>query len=283
MRIVDFDVALPQTPLRRLPTPLVLPAIGLGAGIALDNLAPLPLIATAGALFAACGLALIARWQPRAWAAAVVLASVALGAARHDLAMRRWPADHVARFVGAHPILGTIRGLVIDAPVTYEPLATATRAYDVPGRTRLRIDARTWIDTAGGRHPATGRVLVYLTPATADLQPGDEIEVFGLVSRIAGPANPGEFDRRLYLARDGVWVALSANTREAVSLVARPSHSAWRRWLRNLRLRLAATLRETGDGAADEAVGSVLDAASSDRSTMPSKKPATRICSPPAG
>jgi len=261
MRLVDFDTAPPPTRLRRLPTPLVLPAAGLAIGISLDNLIPLPPLVALATLVASATLVRFARRAPILRTVAVGLVFVALGAERYDLSMRRWPRDHVARFASDRPILGSIQGIILDTPEGSTPQPEAfPRQYDPPPRMRFRLDATTWIDTAGTARPASGKVLVSVTPPDQGLQPGDDVRVFGLISRIEGPANPGEFDRRKQLARDSVLVALSANTSEAVSVVSRPPRNAWRRWLRALRLRLAATLRDTGNGASDDAVGSVLDA-----------------------
>lgn len=244
-----------------MPRPLVLPAVGLAAGIAFDNWVTPGAAWIWGAVVVAGASALAAmRWQ-RAWPSAIGVVFFALGMARYDLAMNRWASDHVSRYVGERPILGTIRGEIVDVPETYSPGAgAAARAYESMPRTRFVIRAREWIDTAGKAWPASGKVLTYVSPPQAELQPGDEVRVFGLVSLIPGPANPGEYDRRLQLARDGVLVMLSANTAEAVTVVRPASGIAWRRWLRAVRMRLAATLRETGSGAMDESVGSVIDA-----------------------
>ncbi len=261
MKLVEFDISPPERDLPPLPRPLVLPAVGLAAGIAFDNWVTPGAAWIWGAVVVAGASALAAmRWQ-RVWPAAIGVVFFALGMARYDLAMNRWASDHVSRYVGERPILGTIRGEIIDVPETYSPGAgAAARAYESMPRTRFVIRAREWIDTAGKVWPASGKVLTYVSPPQAELQPGDEMRVFGLVSLIPGPANPGEYDRRLQLARDGVLVMLSANTSEALTVVRPASGIAWRRWLRATRMRLAATLRETGSGAMDESVGSVIDA-----------------------
>ncbi len=261
MKLVEFDISPPERELRPLPRPLVAPAAGLAAGIAFDNWVSAGATVLWGAVVVAGAAAVAAlRWQ-RAWPVAIGIVFFALGMARYDLAMNRWARDHVSRYVGERPILGTIRGEIVDVPETYSPGAgAAARAYESLPRTRFVIQAREWIDTAGNARPASGKVLTHASPPRTELEPGDEVRVFGLVSLIPGPANPGEYDRRLQLARDGVLVMLSANTTEAVAVVRSASGIAWRRWLRAARMRLAATLRETGSGAMDESVGSVIDA-----------------------
>lgn len=259
MEPVTLDAAR-RTPERKsLPAPLLWPAIGLMAGISLDNLVAIPRFVCLGMLVVA-GLL----WLRRngVWVvAAVVMAAAALGAVRHDLAFRRWPASHVARWVGDEPILATIRGTIVDGPTVYSrDVERGLPAYAAGPQTRFVVDAKALIDGAGVANPVSGRVAVHVGAAEAGLQPGDVVEAFGLMGQIPAPANPGEFDRRLALRRDGILVQLSANTGEAVSVVARPASAGPRRWLAAARRVLSAALRETGNGAADESAGSVADA-----------------------
>src|SRR5215813_8872597 len=145
MRLVDFDTAPPPTQLRRLPTPLVLPAVGLAIGISFDNLIPLPPAVVLAALVASAALVLVARRLRVLRTVAVALVFAALGAARYDLSMRHWPRDHVARFASDRPILGSIQGRILDAPETPTPQAEAfPRPYVTPPRTRFLLDATAW-------------------------------------------------------------------------------------------------------------------------------------------
>ncbi len=260
MKPVALDAAR-RTPERKsLPAPLLLPAIGFVTGIALDNLIVVPRIVCVGML-AVAGLFWLRR-RNRVWlGAAVALAAAGLGAARHDLAFRRWPANHLARRVGDEPILATIRGTIVDGPTIYSRESEhGLPPYAAGQQMRFVVDSDAVIDTTGAAHAASGRVAVHVGTAAAGLQPGDTVEVFGMLGRVSGPANPGEFDRRLALRRDGILVQLSANTGEAVRVLARPASAGPRRWLAAARRVLSAALRETGNGAADESAGSVADA-----------------------
>lgn len=258
MRPVTLDASRKAPELRGLPTPLLLPAIGLIAGIALDNSFAVPRFVCL--LMVGIGVVIALRSRGAVAGLGLIAACAGLGAARHDLAFRRWPTGHVARLVGDGPILTTLRGGIVDEPVVYSREADrGLPPYAAGAQTRFVLDASALIDTAGVVHPASGHVAVHIGAATR-LQPGDTVEVFGLLGRIRGPANPGEFDRRLALRRDGILVELSANSGEAVSVVARPASAGPRRWLAAARRVLSAALRETGNGSADESAGSVADA-----------------------
>jgi len=260
MKPVTLDAARSEPERKPLPTPLLLPAIGLMAGIALDNLIAIPRIVCVAIVVAA--VLLVMRRGSATWVGmGVILAAVGLGAARHDLAFRRWPANHVARLVGSAPTLGTIRGTIIDGPiVASRDAGRGLPRYAAGAQTRFVVDTIALIDTAGATHGVSGRAAVHVGAGVAGVQPGDVVEVFGLLGRVPGPANPGEFDRRLALRRDGILVQVSANTPEAVRVVARPASAGPRRWLAAARRVLSAALRQTGSGAADESAGSVADA-----------------------
>ena len=96
MKLVEFDNSSPETELPSLPRPLVLPAVGLAAGIAIDNSVSPGAAVIWGSAALACFAAVMAWRRPGVWPAAIVVVFVALGAAQeYDLAMNRWASDHV--------------------------------------------------------------------------------------------------------------------------------------------------------------------------------------------
>ncbi|MFO0973388.1 MAG: DUF4131 domain-containing protein [Phycisphaerae bacterium] len=267
------------------------PAVGLIAGIAIDDAVAVPAAALVVPLVAATALLAIGRRRPRVRVVAVGVAFAALGAARHDLAARHWPTDHVARFAGDAPILATVRGVIRELPVVWRPDASQ---HDRPGyalepRTTFVLDAAELIDAAGQRYPASGLVAVSARGAFDRLAPGDAVRAFGWLARVRGPANPGEYDRRRAAARDGVLVSLAVNTAAlAVDPAAhRPGCAAgpddcgpgWRR-----RCAPADRAPSTTRSARCSTRWCWRGAArSTARSTTPSARPATRTCWPPAG
>jgi len=88
----------------------------------------------------------------------------------------------VAGFVEEEP---NFRAALREDPLRSRDRPEATTLVMRAARVRARDE---WM-------PASGRLRVFVSGEIKDLHPGDEIEVVGLLSRIAGPANPGEFDQ----------------------------------------------------------------------------------------
>src|SRR5207302_1912390 len=112
-----------------------------------------------------------------------------------------------------------------------------------------------WLDTqarASAAAPVTGRVVVHMalqsraTGETVAIEAlphsGDIVELRGRLERPDGPRNPGGFDYRAYLARQGIYSTLILNEPGRLRIVRR---AAWR----NPFLALAHTLRRSILGA----------------------------------
>src|SRR5207248_3729246 len=67
--------------------------------------------------------------------------------------------------------------------------------------TVLRV---THLHRAEGRVEVSGKVRLTVTGTLRGLHVGDEVEVVGRLARLAGPANPGEFDVAGYWRDQGV-------------------------------------------------------------------------------
>lgn len=283
MHTISTDAATRPTPRERQPTPLAWPAIGLAAGILLDHTLPLPPWAFVALIGVSAGLWWRAwrlkrapaptdsatntktrQGRPRAarrlQLAALGLGSLALGGQRHALADRHWPSHHVARWASGEPTLATLRGPVVDEPRVLRPAPDPTlRAYPSEPRTSFTMAVESWIDMADRQHGACGRVRVSVTGEITHIDVGDIVEVFGFVSAIEGPANPGTFDWQRSMRLSGVRVRLSADAPEALRLIRGAGSATIDRTLRAVRRKLSALLRDAGGGEESEA-GSVLDA-----------------------
>ncbi len=53
-----------------------------------------------------------------------------------------------------------------------------------------------------------------------DLHSGDRIQIYCILNKFKGPTNPGEFDIAKYMARNGVFVAGSADSRQSIELLS---------------------------------------------------------------
>ncbi len=281
--MISTDAATRPPPRERQPTPLAWPAIGVAAGILLDHALPLPPWAFVALIGVSAGV-----WW-RAWRfgraptardsatntattrerphtaralrlAALGLCSLALGGQRHALADRHWPSHHVARWASDAPTLATLRGCVVDEPRILRPSPDPTlRAYPSEPRTSFTIAVESWIDMADRPHRASGRARVSVTGEITHIDLGDIVEVFGFVSAIEGPANPGTFDSQRSMRLSGVRVRLSADEPEALRLIRGAGSATIDRTLRAVRRKLSGMLRDAGGGEETEA-GSVLDA-----------------------
>lgn len=261
MRPVEFDSPAAPRQRPRVPAPLLLPAVGLMLGILCDAWLPLPRAVLA--LLAADGVVLaLFAWQLRIGrAASVLMLAFALGAVRHDLALRHWPADHLVHRTGANSVLATIRGTLVDAPRVDPGLVGPDRPPNAAEpRTRFTLAAEALIDTANTTHDASGRVAVSVTGDFSTLRPGDHIEIFGWLGRPTGPRNLGAVNWRLWYARNGVLVTLHANQPEALNRLGAAPRTLASRALDGLRRFLSRALRDTGEGEMDDSLGSLLDA-----------------------
>ncbi len=214
--------------------PLLPPVAGLIAGILLDSRWPVPL-PVALVIFTLSGILL---WQSRhrEWLgyAAIFLAALSLGAARHDLAFRRIRADHVVRrcVLPVTPVrmVGTVISPPRIAPIDTGQLQTLAQ---LP-RTRMLVEAEQLAGVAG-MIPVSGAVAVVVREPVLHVSAGDRVELFGHLYRPAGPENPGEWDWSLVGQRQGVLAGLSCGKAGNVRVLA--ESNAWTRRLAVLRRR----------------------------------------------
>ncbi len=189
--------------------PLVPPAIGLCAGIALDAAVPLALWLNA-VVFAACGVLLLRVRLSALWRHLLVsVAAMAVGAALHDLAFRRVPETHIVRSCGTEPRLARVTGVVVGGPVVRQG---GFREDSVRSRLLVRVER---LDRAGGSRAASGLLSVIVYDRT-EVRPGDYVELIGTWQRLRPPSNPGEVDWALSQRRQGVMVQMTCRRGEHV-------------------------------------------------------------------
>ena len=245
-----------QDAIRR--APLVLPAIGLMAGIALDAAwAPRPWAYAVS--FGAVVLALAVPAVRRRASVVVLLMAAALGGLLHHNAYRRVPADHIVHHVlhdgvSIARVRGTVGTTPRIAPPATGPFAPWTYS---PDRTSFVIQADA-ISQDGDFIPATGQVSVTIKEAVMDLAAGDRVELFGKLYRPLPPDNPGEFDWAKWKRRHGVLVGMSCDLQEAVRRLPTDPHQAARRWIGAIRGRIRGVLLDEMLAVGDPAT-SLLD------------------------
>ena len=172
----------------------------LAAGLALGRYGTdLP---AAGWLGAACGaLVLAALTRGRTTVAALALACTVFGAGWFVVRIREAPPDSLAARLTESPAPLTVTGIVLDTPARVpgdpDPLAPESYTGEPDWAWRLRVES---VDPGPG--PARG--VLRVRGAEPGVRAGDRVRVTGLARTVPAPMNPGEHDRRLSAAQDGV-------------------------------------------------------------------------------
>ncbi len=128
----------------------------------------------------------------------VLGAFFALGAAWNHAWWFDLPPDDVALGDWSEPKPAWVRGLIDDAAVFRAESGDAGL-----GSTRTVVAATHMSDGANWRR-ASGKLLVNAVGDHSKRVIGDKVELVGLVSEIAGPQNPGEFDQMSAMRARGI-------------------------------------------------------------------------------
>lgn len=188
-------------------------------GTLVDRAAGGPSTVAWGSAAVALGAAsLLAFRHPAPSSLLLTAALAAAGGAYHH---HRWfdvDPDDLAASLGDLPEPAWVRGHV------EEVVGLRTREARAPGqppRTRTRFTLR--IDAVGDGStfsPRSGRADVSVQGNRSDLAAGQPVQVAGRISRVAGPLNPGEFDRRAFLQAQGIRLAMTVD--EPAGVLADP-------------------------------------------------------------
>ncbi|MFA5422969.1 MAG: ComEC family competence protein, partial [Phycisphaerae bacterium] len=206
--------------------PLFFVATGLILGITLQDfvaihflvwLAVLAFLVTVAAIYLTIGYRRDTV-KPEVMAYTAMLCAVCLGAVR--LASFNRAADNdIRNFVGQEQMLATIRGRIITEPFNRDKddWAFADFAFREPsGSFYMEL---TEAEAFDGWKDIEGTVRVYLGEQLKDLQAGDHIEAYCLLSRFRGATNPGQFDFADYLSKHNIYVGASIRSREAIKVL----------------------------------------------------------------
>jgi competence protein ComEC len=157
-----------------------------------------------------------------AWAsAAFLLASVLVaGGGWHHWRWSIVGRDHIIRFTEETPRPVHLTGRLVD-----QPWIVPRKEHDLPvsipefDRTLCTLDCHTLI-SGKASEPVSGRVRVEISGHFVQGSVGDEVAVVGLLSRPAGPRNPGAFDYRRYLRSDGLLATVHCGEPEDVRVLS---------------------------------------------------------------
>ncbi len=242
MRVVDAvdltsGVTSTEEAPSRAPAPLLPVAVGMMAGVLLDDRAALGVWVYAGALVISAALILAMKLRIRSQMVLLIVSSASIGALRYHLAFRTVSADHIVHRTADEPVLCHLHGRVVTKPEIREPDRSVPRAYEVGPKTHFQLEA-THVDSGEAVVPASGRISVSIKEPMLLLRLGDVIELTGWLYRPRGPANPGEYDRALANRRAGILAGLSCDHADGVRVIGHTGGGL----LATLRLRLSGLL-----------------------------------------
>lgn len=221
----------------RAPAPLLPVAVGMMAGVLLDDRAALSASVYAVALVISAALILAMKLRIRSQIVLLIVSSASIGALRYHLAFRTVSADHIVHRTADEPVLCHLRGRVVTKPDIREPDPSVPRAYEVGPKTQFQLEA-THVDSGEALVPTSGRVAVSIKEPMLLLRLGDVVELTGWLYRPRGPANPGEYDRALANRRAGILTGLSCDHADGVRVIGHSGSGL----LATMRLRLSGLL-----------------------------------------
>ncbi|MBI3087856.1 MAG: DNA internalization-related competence protein ComEC/Rec2 [Candidatus Omnitrophica bacterium] len=233
--------------------PLVPAALLFMLGILAASLQPLAWGPLVGIGSAAAVLAWLFRRRPWVSALALLMLWGALGALRYTLWAHQ-PVHHVARLVSEEPARAAVHGVVVEDPVElfapHEPFDSASprsgrmvsEVEPEPEQQVCVIRARHVRARQAPWRSVSGLIRTKLQQPRVELAYGDEVLVEGAWSSVRGPGNPGQFDWRAALARQGVQVVLSVKPSDGMARLRTGQGAWWMRAVTALRARIESLL-----------------------------------------
>lgn len=112
---------------------------------------------------------------------------------------QRWyvPVDSAIGLVTEEPTLVRARVRIADLPTYHAPEAHRPASLSCTADLLSLYHAGQW-------HQHTGQLVLHIQPAMPDLSPGQTLETLGMLARIAGPDNPGQYNWQEHFARNNI-------------------------------------------------------------------------------
>jgi competence protein ComEC len=228
LQLIDWELSKGRSLLQSTAgtCPLLFAAAGLIFGIFLGDFRHIDsfiffLVMAAGTVFAVMFFILQKNsHSPLIFAYIVLAGFVGLGGIRIN-SFYQAKTNDIRHLVGTERKLATIRGIIQNRPRTYRNKGWefAKFSYKDPSSSfYLKLKQ---VQTSSGFSKTTGTVRVQVSEPVIDLQAGDSIEAYCWLSRFEESKNPGQFNIAQYLARKGIYIAASINSREAVSVLGK--------------------------------------------------------------
>ena len=251
--------------------PLLFVAVGLIAGIIIQNLIglPVPIWLIPLALFAITAVFLFIIQQSStnhgapltnyqyAIAYLALACFVCLGAIRLASYYKPSTGD-IRNIVGSERKLATIRGTIFTEPYINrnKQWKFARFAFTDPASSfYLKV---TEVKTPAGWAKSAGTIRVQVAEPVLGLKAGDYIQAYCWLDRFKEATNPGQFDISQYLARKNVFIATSVKSRDGIKLLQISSAGTFTKIKR--RLRQTATQALVGELSTEDRSRGLLEA-----------------------
>jgi len=217
--------------------PLIFVAAGLIVGIVVQNAFDLPVVAWLGllTLFAAAAVISFLNWKSEIgnWKFAYLAFACffCLGGIR--LAGYYQPAaNDIRNFIGDEPQLATVKGTILTEPRVNknEQWAFAKFTHNDPSSSfYLELNEA---ETTTGWAKVTGIIRVQVDEPVLDLKTGDYVRIYCWLDKFKGPHNPGQFNIAEYMKKNNVFVAASADSRQAIEILPAGNTSGRFTWIK---------------------------------------------------
>lgn len=212
-------------------TPLGPMAVGMMIGIVAAEHGALGLAASVGLVVGATAAAISATLRAKASWFIVLAAACAAGVALHWSLVRCTEASSIGRLVASGPSVVRVRGQINSQPTIPKPNESIFGPWQYQGEQTSFLLRVAEMKGNSGWRAESGLIKVTIREAVLDVAEGDRVELFGRLTTLRGPQNPGEFDWRRYYRQQGVAARLYCDQRENVVLLGRDG-SGFLSWVR---------------------------------------------------
>ena len=224
--------------------PLVFCATGLIAGIIIQDHLPTP-VKVWSSLLIICAVILIALpaifiiWPVIRTKNLVtlpfltVVLFICLGAIRLA-SFNSAPPNDIRNLVGSESIPAAIRGIIATEPYI-DGNDWKFSKFTFTDRSSSFYLELTEAEATTGWAKTSGLVRVRVNEPIFDLRAGDRVQTYCLLNKFNPPTNPGEFDIAKYMAHNGVFVAGSVDSRQAIEILSNDTTGLFTKaksWLR---------------------------------------------------
>jgi competence protein ComEC len=128
------------------------------------------------------------------------------------------PPNDIRNLIGTESTPAAIRGVIVTEPYIDGNDWQFSKFTPADRGSSFYLEL-TEAEATSGWVKVSGLVRVRVNEPIFDLRAGDRVQIYCLLNRFKGATNPGEFDMAKYMARNGVFVAGSADSRQAIELL----------------------------------------------------------------